>query len=181
MKNRWGKLAGQLGIAYFLAGLFLVFLGWNGAATYDRVSAQVPYLISGGLAGLCLVVIGGSVLVAASAREGAAALEATVADLQEVVERMAAGAGTQGSGRTTVVGLDRGAEEGSGGTTGVRLDSSGGQGTGSASGGGAVSAAGQRTVTDTGPATTFGDDAVVTGPTLTNVNDVRAILVTPGS
>jgi len=57
---RVGDLAGQLGIAYCLAGLFLVFLGWNGAATYDRVSAQLPYLISGGVAGLCLVVIGGS-------------------------------------------------------------------------------------------------------------------------
>lgn len=91
MKNRWGKLAGQLGIVYFLAGLFLVFLGWNGAATYDRVSAQVPYLISGGVAGLSLVVIGGSILVASSAREGAAALEATVSELREAVERMASG------------------------------------------------------------------------------------------
>jgi hypothetical protein len=128
MKNRWGKLAGQLGIAYFLAGLFLVFLGWNGAATYDRVSAQVPYLISGGLAGLCLVVIGGSVLVAASAREGAAALEATVADLQEVVERMAAGAGSTGG---------QGSATGSGGaiTTGVGGGSAGGQGSASGQGG----------------------------------------------
>ena len=91
MKNRWGKLAGQLGILYCLAGLFLVFLGWNGAATYDRVSAQVPYLVSGGLAGLSLVVIGGSVLVASSAREGSAALQATVAELREAVERLSAG------------------------------------------------------------------------------------------
>jgi hypothetical protein len=91
MKDRLGKLAGQLGIAYCLAGLFLVFLGWNGAATYDRVSAQLPYLISGGVAGLCLVVIGGSIIVASSARAGAAALEATVAELRESVDRMSAG------------------------------------------------------------------------------------------
>jgi hypothetical protein len=91
MKIRWGKLAGQLGILYCLAGLVLVFLGWNGAATYDRVSAQVPYVISGGLAGLCLVVIGGSVLVAASAREGSAALQATVEELRAAVERMGGG------------------------------------------------------------------------------------------
>lgn len=91
MKDRLGKLAGQLGIAYCLAGLFLVFLGWNGAATYDRVPAQLPYLISGGVAGLCLVVIGGSIIVASSARAGAAALEASVAELRESVDRMAAG------------------------------------------------------------------------------------------
>jgi hypothetical protein len=97
MKIRWGKLAGQLGILYCLAGLVLVFLGWNGAATYDRVSAQVPYVISGGLAGLCLVVIGGSVLVAASAREGSAALQATVEELRAAVERMGGGEATPGA------------------------------------------------------------------------------------
>ena len=101
MKDRLGKLAGQLGIAYCLAGLFLVFLGWNGAATYDRVSAQVPYVVSGGIAGLCLVVIGGSILVASSARAGAAALEASVAELRESIERMGAGArpGSVSAGR----------------------------------------------------------------------------------
>lgn len=101
MKDRLGKLAGQLGIAYCVAGLFLVFLGWNGAATYDRVSAQVPYVISGGIAGLCLVVIGGSILVASSARAGAAALEATLAELRESMDRMGAGdrAGSVASGR----------------------------------------------------------------------------------
>ena len=102
MKDRLGKLAGQLGIAYCLAGLFLVFLGWNGAATYDRVSAQVPYLISGGIAGLCLVVIGGSILVASSARAGAAAVEASVTELRESIDRMGAGSrpGAVASGRT---------------------------------------------------------------------------------
>ncbi len=109
MKDRVGKLAGQLGIAYCLAGLFLVFLGWNGAATYDRVSAQVPYLISGGVAGLCLVVIGGSIIVASSARAGAAALEATVAELRDSVDRMAAGGKTGATGQTGATGSRSGA------------------------------------------------------------------------
>lgn len=109
MKDRVGKLAGQLGIAYCLAGLFLVFLGWNGAATYDRVSAQVPYLISGGVAGLCLVVIGGSIIVASSARAGAAALEASVAELRESVDRMAAGSQAGATGATGSTGSRSGA------------------------------------------------------------------------
>ena len=50
------KLGGQLGVGLCVAGLLLVFLGWNGAASRDRVPAQFPYLLSGGIAGLCLVV-----------------------------------------------------------------------------------------------------------------------------
>lgn len=103
MKISWGKLSGKLGIAYFLGGLLLVFLGWNGAATYDRVPSQVPYLVSGGIAGLCLVVIGASVLVASSAREDSAALGATVAELREAVERMTAGQGGSASGPARAV------------------------------------------------------------------------------
>lgn len=126
MKIRWGKLAGQLGILYCLAGLFLVFLGWNGAATYDRVSAQVPYLVSGGLAGLSLVVIGGSVLVASSAREGSAALQATVAELREAVERLSAGQDVvrPSSGGSTSVGSTGSST--SVGSSSVRSGSAGG-------------------------------------------------------
>ena len=53
------KLSGQLGVGLCLVGLLLVFLGWNGAASRDRVPAQFPYLLSGGIAGLSLVLLGG--------------------------------------------------------------------------------------------------------------------------
>ena len=33
MNNGWPKLGGLLGIAYCVAGFFLIFLGWNGAAS----------------------------------------------------------------------------------------------------------------------------------------------------
>ena len=52
MNKRWSKLGGLLGIAYCIAGFFLIFLGWNGAASNDREPAQIPYVISGGIAGL---------------------------------------------------------------------------------------------------------------------------------
>jgi hypothetical protein len=48
MKDGWSRFGGVLGIAYCVAGFFLIFLGWNGAATYDRVPAQLPYVVSGG-------------------------------------------------------------------------------------------------------------------------------------
>ena len=42
MKMRWDKLGGQLGILYCLAGFVLIFLGWNGAASYDRSLGADP-------------------------------------------------------------------------------------------------------------------------------------------
>ena len=97
MKIRWGRLGGQLGILYCVVGLFLVFLGWNGAATYNSVPAQFPYLISGGLAGLCLVVVGAALIIAQSHRADRAALQGTLDELRAALERATA-ATTTGSG-----------------------------------------------------------------------------------
>jgi len=92
MKSGLGKLGGMLGIAYCLAGVALVFLGWNGAASYDSISAQFPYLISGGLAGLSLVVIGAALMLAQRQREDRTALQGTIDELRAAVERMGAAA-----------------------------------------------------------------------------------------
>jgi hypothetical protein len=91
VKIPWGRLASQLGVAYWVAGLVLVFLGWNGAASWNSVPAQVPYLISGGLAGLCLVVIGAAVVIVQNARADRAALQTTLLELQQVLGRVSNG------------------------------------------------------------------------------------------
>nr|MBA2327428.1 hypothetical protein [Actinomycetota bacterium] len=109
MKIRWEKLGGQLGIGYCLAGVALIFLGWNGAASYDRVESQMPYLISGGLAGVALVIIGAGLLVVQAQRANRAATSAEIADLREAVERLATGGGAPapkvsgGSGDVAVI------------------------------------------------------------------------------
>jgi hypothetical protein len=90
MKLRWDKLGGLLGILYCLVGALLIFLGWNGAASYDRVSAQVPYLVSGGIGGLALVVLGSALIVTQSHRNDRASLQATLEDLREALGRVAA-------------------------------------------------------------------------------------------
>ena len=87
----WGKLGGLLGIIYCLVGFALIFLGWNGAASYDRVSAQIPYVVSGGIAGLALVVLGTGLIIVQSHRADRGALEATMLDLRDVLDRLAAG------------------------------------------------------------------------------------------
>ena len=109
MKIRWEKLGGQLGIGYCLAGVALIFLGWNGAASYDRVESQMPYLISGGLAGVALVIIGAGLLIVQAQRANRAATSAEIADLREAVERLATGGGAPapkvsgGSGDVAVI------------------------------------------------------------------------------
>jgi hypothetical protein len=90
MKNlRWRQLGGQTGIGLAVLGFLLLFLGWNGAASYDRVPAQVPYLISGGLAAVCVVVLAGALLVINALRDERSALLNGLAELTEAVERLA--------------------------------------------------------------------------------------------
>ncbi|MBW3556407.1 MAG: hypothetical protein KY454_05630 [Actinobacteria bacterium] len=98
MKLRWSQLGGQMGIGLGLLGLLLVFLGWNGAASYDRVPAQFPYLISGGIAGLSLVVLGAALLIVQNARRDRAALQQTVAELRVAVERLASAGAAPANG-----------------------------------------------------------------------------------
>ena len=88
MKIRWGSLGGQLGIGYCLAGVAVILLGWNGAASYDRVESQMPYLISGGLAGLALVIIGAGLLVVQAQRQNRAALQSSITDLRQAIDRL---------------------------------------------------------------------------------------------
>ena len=74
----WSRLGGQLGVGLCAVGFILVFLGWNGAASVDRLPSQFPYLLSGGVAGLCFVVVGVGMLVVQNQRSDRAALQATL-------------------------------------------------------------------------------------------------------
>jgi hypothetical protein len=47
------------------AGFVFMFFGWYGASRTAREIEQIPYLISGGLIGLGLVIVGGLLLASA--------------------------------------------------------------------------------------------------------------------
>jgi hypothetical protein len=83
----WSRLGGQLGVGLCALGFLLVFLGWNGAASVDRIPSQFPYLISGGVAGLCFVVLGVGMIVVQNQRADRAALQTTLRELQASLER----------------------------------------------------------------------------------------------
>jgi hypothetical protein len=83
--NRYspGKLGGLLSLAVVGVGLLLIGLGYNGMASNTAVAAQMPYLLSGGLLGLSLVVFGTGLMVNHGAREDRQRLEGL---LQQLVD-----------------------------------------------------------------------------------------------
>ena len=56
----WMLVPGSIAL---LLGLGAITLGWVGAARTTREIEQIPYLISGGLLGLALVILGGLLLI----------------------------------------------------------------------------------------------------------------------
>ena len=99
-------LGGKLGVAVIAVGLVAIFLGWNGAASFNDLRQQFPYLISGGLAGLALVVVGAALLVVDNARADRAALQASLEELRHAIE--AAAASSASVSATTAAAADAG-------------------------------------------------------------------------
>lgn len=88
----------QLAIGLAAVGFLLIVLGWHGAASLDRVPGQLPYLISGGVAGIGLIMTG---LLLALVQEFRRNTATVVAKLDEVGEKVAA-AERSGGGPTAV-------------------------------------------------------------------------------
>lgn len=68
--------------AVVVAGLGLVAVGWRGVAANLRVVLQLPWLISGGVAGLAVVGAAAALLTTHLQRADAAAERASLMDLQ---------------------------------------------------------------------------------------------------
>lgn len=98
MKNNLGQLGGQLGVGLCLLGFLTIFLGWNGAASTNDVRAQFPFLISGGLAGLAIVVLGAAMIIVQNQRTDRARLEAALARVAGALEHQGAASGPVGRG-----------------------------------------------------------------------------------
>jgi hypothetical protein len=97
MKLRWNKLGGQLGLLFCVAGLVLIWVGWNGAASYNDLRQQFPFLISGGISGLALVMIGVGLFVVQSQRADRVQLEANLVELRRILDRMTGASTGNGS------------------------------------------------------------------------------------
>ena len=87
--SRFERFGAKLGVVLCLAGFVLIFLGWNGAASVDRITAQFPYLISGGIAGLGLVILGAIVISIDSRRDDNHRVETMLAEVRDALTRLA--------------------------------------------------------------------------------------------
>jgi hypothetical protein len=90
---QFGKFGGKAGLILAAAGLVAIGVGWNGAAGQLTVLAQIPYVLSGGLIGISLVILGAAMLVVQGAREDRARLEAK---LDLLTDALGAGGGAHG-------------------------------------------------------------------------------------
>jgi hypothetical protein len=95
-----GQLGGKLGVAVCIIGFVVIFLGWNGAASFNDVRQQFPYLISGGIAGLAMVALGAALLVIEAARAERAELQSSIEDLRRAIEGLG---GVSTNGQATAV------------------------------------------------------------------------------
>src|SRR2546428_11922011 len=99
VKSLWSRLGGHLGIGLCVVAFGVIFLGWNGAAGKARLPSQFPFLISGGVVGLAIVLIGVGVMVIQAQRADRAVLESALADIRRALEVIAAaGTATNGHG-----------------------------------------------------------------------------------
>ena len=84
--SSWPKSALYTAVGLVGLGFILIFFAWNGAAGKDFVQGQVPYLISGGIGGLALVLSGLTVAVVQSIRREASELKQKFDELLQAVE-----------------------------------------------------------------------------------------------
>lgn len=84
------RFGGGISLILIALGLLAIGLGYNGASGTALTAAQFPYLISGGVLGLSLVVLGSSLMIVKAHREDRALLERK---LDEVMNVMAGGIG----------------------------------------------------------------------------------------
>ena len=85
----WSAFLGRfwqfvLGAALVAGGLAAIVLGYLGASGTVHVGLQVPYLLSGGLLGLALVVFGSSLLVSHALGRQARLLRKLIDEIQEL-------------------------------------------------------------------------------------------------
>lgn len=100
--ERQTRYARLLGLAFCMAGFTALALGWAGAARKACVDCQIPYLISGGAAGVALVVFGAGLLLMAQIRIEARRLSARLEHMTGTLTKSAVDV-TAGSANGKVV------------------------------------------------------------------------------
>ena len=79
-----------LGVALTVVGFVLIAIAWRQVAAETNVALQLPYLVSGGLTGLALVMVGVTVINVAAKRRDAVLREQQTALLADAIHELSA-------------------------------------------------------------------------------------------
>jgi hypothetical protein len=77
-----------LGLGLIAAGFIAIGIAWRQVAVETQVALQLPYLISGGLFGLALVIVGATAVVVSAKRRDAALREQQTALLADALTEL---------------------------------------------------------------------------------------------
>jgi len=102
--ERQTRYARLLGLAFCMAGFAAIALGWVGAARKACVDCQIPYLISGGAAGVALMVFGAGLLLMAQMRTEARRLSARLEYMTGALTKSIGGVPTTSANGKVVAG-----------------------------------------------------------------------------
>ena len=77
----WAKSSLYLSVALIAVGFLLLYFAWNGAAEKDFIQGQFPYLLSGGLGGMGLILCGLTLVATQSFRKDLLSLQDRIDEL----------------------------------------------------------------------------------------------------
>ncbi|MDX6200420.1 MAG: hypothetical protein QOJ79_3571 [Actinomycetota bacterium] len=89
--GQFGKLGSKLALAIIFVGFVGILVGWNGTAGNLVLAAQIPYIVSGGLGGVALVIVGAALMVTQNARQDRQRLEGVLMQLVEAQQGTGSG------------------------------------------------------------------------------------------
>jgi hypothetical protein len=101
--DRQIRFARIIGLCFIAAGFVAIGFAWNGAAKVACVDCQFPYFLSGGAAGLGLIVVGSMAVVIAQIRSGQLAFTEQVRHINQAMVRVAGLTQGGGNGHSQVV------------------------------------------------------------------------------
>ncbi len=90
LRENWDRVAGW---ALVVAGTLILILGWQGVSNQLYPAAQLPYVLSGGLGGICAIALGATLLVSADLRDHWHKLDELTAEVARLADAESSGTG----------------------------------------------------------------------------------------